>query len=385
MESTYHPDMSIKSNNLDIKDTPWQPDRPWNTLPPLPPATELESRAVLRSCIPARAAVAELKQAAALIPNQTMLINTLPLLEAQASSEIENIVTTSDQLFRFQEDTERADPATREALRYRQALYEGFVSLKRRPLSTRTAEQVCSTIKDVDIRVRRVPGTRLEDGRGRVVYTPPEGEDRLRTLLANWESWLHADSGPDPLIRMAVGHYQFEAIHPFIDGNGRTGRVLNSLYLIEQELLTLPILYLSRYFIRTRPDYYRLLRAVTSDGAWEPWTLYVLDGVAETAQWTVRKIHAIRTLAEITTKYVRTALPKIYSHELVEIIFEQPYCRIGNLVERDIAQRETASRYLKELVQIGVLEEVSAGREKLFIHPKLVRLLTRDSNQVARY
>jgi Fic family protein len=307
------------------------------------------------------------------------------LLEAQASSEIENIVTTSDQLFRFQEDTDRADPATREALRYRQALNDGFNSLKRRPLSTRTAELICSTIKGVDMRVRKVPGTRLADGRGRVIYTPPEGEDRLRTLLANWESWLHADDGPDPLIRMAIGHYQFEAIHPFTDGNGRTGRVLNSLYLIEQELLTLPILYLSRYFIRTKADYYRRLRAVTSDNAWEPWTLYVLDGIAETAQWTVGKIHAIRALAEATANHVRAVLPKIYSHELIEIIFEQPYCRIGNLVDRDIAQRETASQYLKELVRIGVLEEVAAGREKLFIHPKLVRLLTRDSNGVAPY
>jgi Fic family protein len=235
------------------------------------------------------------------------------------------------------------------------------------------------------MRVRKVPGTRLADGRGRVIYTPPEGEDRLRTLLANWESWLHADDGPDPLIRMAIGHYQFEAIHPFTDGNGRTGRVLNSLYLIEQELLTLPILYLSRYFIRTKADYYRRLRAVTSDNAWEPWTLYVLDGMAETAQWTVGKIHAIRALAEATANHVRAVLPKIYSHELIEIIFEQPYCRIGNLVDRDIAQRETASHYLKELVRIGVLEEVAAGREKLFIHPKLVRLLTRDSNRVAPY
>jgi Fic family protein len=385
MQSTYHPDMSKNSDNVDMTGAAWRADQPWNALPILPPTTELETRAVLRACIPARAAVAELKQAAALIPNQAMLINTLPLLEAQASSEIENIVTTSDRLFRFQEDAERADPATREALRYRQALYEGFVSLKHRPLSTRTAEQVCSTIKGVDMQVRRVPGALLADGRGRIVYTPPEGEDLLRSLLANWESWLHGANAPDPLIRMAVGHYQFEAIHPFTDGNGRTGRVLNSLYLIERELLTLPILYLSRYFIRTKADYYRLLRAVTSDGAWEQWTLYVLDGVTETAQWTVAKIHAIRALAEATAGHVRAALPKIYSRELVDIIFEQPYCRIGNMVERDIAKRETASRYLKELVRIGVLEEVAAGREKLFIHPKLVKLLTTDSNRYSGY
>ena len=234
----------------------WHPEAPYNKLPDLPPAADLETKLVLKQCILARAALAELKQAAGLIPNQSMLINTLPLLEAQASSEIENIVTTTDKLFQFQNSGERADPVTREALRHSTALLEGYRSLKRHPLSTRTAEQVCTRIKGIQMQVRRIPGTALASGRrGTVTYTPPAGEDLLRTKLANWERFLHEALDIDPLIRMAVGHYQFEAIHPFTDGNGRTGRVLNSLFLVQEGLLTLPILYLSRYIIANKADY----------------------------------------------------------------------------------------------------------------------------------
>ena len=347
---------------------------------------ELETRLVLKQCIPARAALAELKQAAELIPNQGMLINTLPLLEAQASSEIENIVTTTDKLFQFQNIDERADPVTREALRHSSALLEGFRALKQHPLNTRTAEQVCTRIKGIRMQVRRIPGTALASGRsGTVIYTPPVGEDLLRTKLANWERFLHEARDVDPLIRMAVGHYQFEAIHPFTDGNGRTGRVLNSLYLIQEGLLTLPILYLSRYIIANKADYYRLLIGVTREQAWEAWVLYILKGVEETAAWTTAKIAAIRSLQAMTVEHVKSAAPKIYSHELVDLIFELPYCRIQNVIDRNIARRQAASRYLKQLREIGVLEEVTVGREKLFIHPKLMRLLTRDSNRIAPY
>ncbi len=292
------------------------PDTPYNALP-ISPDRRSGTRLVLKQCIPARAALAGLKQAAGLIPNQSMLINTLSLLEAQASSEIGNIVTTVDKLFRFQNIGERADPATREALRHSTALLEGYRALKRHPLSMRTAEQVCTRIKGSPMQVRHVPGTALASGRdGTVIYTPPVGEDLLRTRLANWERFLHEGSGIDPLVRMAAGHYQFEAIHPFVDGNGRTGRVLNSLFLIEEGLLTLPILYLSRYIIANKTDYYRLLLDVTRRQAWEPWILYVLKGVAETASWTTAKIAAIRALQTMTIAHVRKAAPKVYSHEL---------------------------------------------------------------------
>lgn len=381
--------MVKKLTNIDMTDPAlvWRADKPWNKLPLLPPAAELETKAVLKQCITARASLAELKQAAELIPNQTMLINTLPLLEAKDSSEIENIVTTADQLFQYAQGGDNlANVATKEALRYRTALYLGYQSLAARPLCTATAVEVCRTIKAADLDIRRTPGTQLiNDRTGEVIYTPPEGEVCLRDLLSNWERFLHNQTDLDPLVRMAVGHYQFEAIHPFADGNGRTGRVLNILYLIQAELLTLPILYLSRHIIAHKADYYRLLLETTRTGNLEPWIIFMLQAVEETAKWTTAKIAAIRTLAEHTTGHVRERLPKIYTRELVDVIFEQPYCRIGNLVEKNIAQRQSASRYLKELSTIGVLREVQAGKEKLFIHPKLMHLLADDSNAFSPY
>ena len=364
----------------------WRPDRPYDDIPLLPPQAELETRAVLKQCIVARAALAELKQAVELIPNPAVLINTIPLLEAQASSEIENIVTTADRLFRHAQGDAPADAATREALRYRGALLEGGNALRRRPITTGTAEMICTQIKGVEMRVRRVPGTALaNNATGAVIYTPPEGESRLRDLLANWEHFLHDESSLDPLVRMAVAHYQFEAIHPFTDGNGRTGRVLNSLFLVEQGLLTLPILYLSRYIIAHKTDYYRLLLGVTRDLAWEPWLLYILRGVEETATWTTVKIAAVRRLAGVTTDFVRRALPKLYSRELVEVVFEQPYCRIANLVERGIGSRQASSRYLKALAAVGVLREERVGRERLFLNSRFVDLLMRDANDFAPF
>jgi Fic family protein len=385
--ATYRSDMSQKPSFSNMSVPSWLPQLPYDGLPPLPPAVELETKVVLKQCIAARTALAELKGSAELLPNQGMLINTLPLLEARASSEIENIVTTTDRLFQFRNFGEQADPATKEALRYGTALLEGFRSLNRHPLSTRTAEEICSQIKGTEMRVRVVPGTALaKDRTGEVIYTPPAGEDLLRGLLGNWENFLHGETGIDPLIRMAVGHYQFEAIHPFTDGNGRTGRVLNSLFLISENLLTLPVLYLSRYIIQHKEDYYALLLEVTRNADWEPWILYMLRAVEETANWTTAKIEAIRLLSSHTIETVRHAAPKVYSRELVDLIFEQPYCRIQDVsAATRIAARQTASRYLKQLVEIGVLTEMAFGREKLFIHPKLMKLLTQEGNHFDPY
>jgi len=365
----------------------FDPNRPYNDLPPLPPAADIESRPLLKACIEARAALAELKSVGALIPNQAVLINTIPLLEAQASSEIENIVTTTDALFRYSQLEDSADdPATKEALRYRGALYQGFTSLRERPLSTNTAVQVCTHIKNVEMQVRRGPGTALLNrATGQVIYTPPQGEAVLREKLADWEHFIHERADIDPLIRMAVAHYQFEAIHPFTDGNGRTGRILNLLMLVEQDLLELPVLYLSRYMLREKAGYYRGLHAVTTDAAWDEWILYMLAAVTETARWTTQKIHAIRTLQERARQFVRDNAPKIYSHELVDMLFVQPYSRIQNLVEAGVAKRQTASVYLKQLSDLGMLRELKVGREKLFVHPNFVRLLTSDDHPVLPY
>lgn len=356
----------------------FRPDRPYNELPALPPKAEIETKAVLKACIEARAALAELKGVGDLIPNQSVLINSIPLLEAQASSAIENIVTTTDRLFRFAgEGAERADPATKEALRYRTALHEGFELLRSRPLTTGTAIQICQTIRGVEMDIRATPGTALmNDATGKIIYTPPEGASRLRNMLSNWERYIHNDDNVDPLTKLAVMHYQFEAIHPFTDGNGRTGRVINLLFLVEKGLLNMPVLYLSQYIIRHKADYYRHLLAVTSDAAWEPWILFMLRAIGETARWTTGKITAIRELLEGTADRIRREAPKIYSRELTELIFVQPYCRIGNLVDAGIAQRQSASVYLKKLCDIGVLEERKTGRDKVFINPAFLRLLT---------
>ena len=368
----------------------WQADKPYNDLPFLPPVKNLDTVSILKACIPARAALAELKQAGQLIPNQGLLINLLPLLEAKDSSEIENIVTTTDKLFQYSSEENLADPVTKEALRYRTALNTGYQQLKAKPLCTNTAIEICSTIKGMQMEIRRIPGTALANHRtGKIISTPPEGEQVLRDLLSNWENYLHQsgaiDNSTDPLIIMAIAHYQFEAIHPFLDGNGRTGRVLNILYLIEADLLTMPILYLSRYIVQNKQDYYRLLLEVTTKENWEEWILYMLKAVELTAIWTTKKIDAVKKLMDHTSEYIKTSLPKIYSHELVQTIFEQPYCRISNLVDNNIAKRQTASTYLKQLTDIGVLIERQVGKEKLFVHPKLIQLMTEDNNNFEQY
>lgn len=361
----------------------WQAKRPYNGLPPLASAGTLETRAVLKACIPARAALGELKKAAELIPNPAMLIGTLPVLEAQASSEIENVVTTADALFQGASRDVETDPATKEALRYRRALLDGFDGLDARPLSTGSAEAVCSVVMGRDMKVRRVPGTALANPRSRdVIYTPPEGERLIRELLADWERFLHEQEVIDPLIRMAAAHYQFEAIHPFTDGNGRTGRILNSLFLVEQGLLPLPILYLSKFVLANRPEYYAGLLGVTESADWESWLLFMLRGVEETARWTTAKIDGIRRLSEDTAGLVKSRLPKIHSRELIDVLFAQPYCRIANVVDAGIVERQAASRYLKSLTAIGILEEHKQGRDKLFIHRRLLELLKSERHEV---
>lgn len=363
------------------------PDQPFNLLPLLPPTVDLETRPVLKLCIEARAALAELKQVGESIPNQAVLINTIPLLEAQASSEIENIVTTTDQLFRFMDSRDgNLDSDTKEALRYQSALHRGYQALEDRPLCTAIAVEVCQIIKDTGLDIRRVPGTQLANSvTGEVIYTPPAGEALIRDKLANWERFLHQQTDLDPLVRMAVGHYQFEAIHPFTDGNGRTGRILNILYLVDQGLLKLPVLYLSRDIIRNKADYYHLLLEVTRNGQWQPWIEFMLLATRDASVWTSKKIRAVRMLLENTVEYVCRSEPSIYSRELVEQIFVQPYCRIGNLVDAGVGHRETASKYLKLLCSAGVLEELKIGREKLFVNPRLLHLLTQDTNEFSPF
>lgn len=237
------------------------------------------------------------------------------------------------------------------------------------------------TTKGVDLDIRNTPGTALmNDATGEIIYTPPKGESLLRAKLANWERYTYEAEDIDPLIRLAVMHYQFEAIHPFVDGNGRTGRVLNLLFLVDKGLLDIPVLYLSHHVIRNKAVYYRRPPEVTTGQAWEPWILFMLEAIKETAEWTTAEIGAIRELLDRTAARMRQDMPKIYSRELAELIFVNPYCRISDLVQADIAKRQTAAVYLKTLATEGVLQEVKAGRENLYINPPLLELLS-DSHE----
>ena len=356
-------------------------DLPFNDLPLLNPPVDVETKAVLRKAISANRALAELKGAGELIPNQTILLRAIALQEAKLSSEIENIVTTDDKLYRaLSREDANVDPSTKEVLYYQDALWYGYLRLRERPLSTGLFVEIANIIKQTDAGIRRTPGTKIASSRGEVIYTPPEGEQVIRDKLADLETYLHDDSdGIDPLVKMAVGHYQFEAIHPFPDGNGRTGRIINILYLIERGLLTVPVLYPSKYIIEHKSEYYAGLRGVTENQDWEPWVLYMLEAVEQTAVATREKILAIRELLRVALEEARVKLPKnVYSKELIELIFQQPYCRIKVLLDHGIAaQRKTASQYLRALEVAEFLVGQKAGREVLYVNQRLLEVLVK--------
>ncbi|WP_017936139.1 Fic family protein [Nocardioides sp. Iso805N] len=356
----------------------WSPEVPFNALPPLPPeGFDLEPKVVLKATVEARTALATLAQAARLLPNPNILIHAVPLLEAQASSEIENIVTTADELFKHVESG-GGDHATKEALRYRSALFAGVDSIRNRPLTATTASRICSELHGREMDVRAVPGTRIANPTTReIVYAPPEGAGVIREKLSAWERFIHAEDDLDPLVRMAVAHYQFEAIHPFHDGNGRTGRVINILMLIEAGLLDDPILYLSRAIIARKNDYYRLLRAVTAEGAWIEWILYMLDVVRESATSTIRKVGSIRACQDDIAERARAATPGGRDAQFLDVLFEQPYCRISAVAGRCEVSRQTASSWLHALVSAGLLSDVKVGRELLFVNHEFLDVLTR--------
>lgn len=369
----------------------YDPNKPYNDLPPLPPATDLETKPALKAAIEANRALAELKGVCEQLPDPCVLIDTVALQEARVSSEIEGIVTTSDQLYRALGEASDAasDPQAKEVLHYREALWYGLNKLKEgRPLATVLYEELVQIIKQNRAGVRNTPGTQLKDtATGRAIYTPPEGESLLRTKLKNLDEFIHESrSGVDPLIKLAAIHYQFEAIHPFTDGNGRTGRIINILYLVETKLLNLPVLYMSRRIIERKAEYYALLRGITEHQGWEPWVLYVLSAVRDTAVGTIQQIQAIRKLMEEYGKRVQEALPKTYRRELIDVLFERPYCKTGFLVDRKIAQRQTAAEYLKALMGAGFLESLKIGREVYYINTEFLTLLRKvdaDSGDAA--
>lgn len=357
----------------------YTPNKPYNSLVALPPKIELETKELLKAAIAANRALAKLDGSIKQLPNPSVLIDTIGLQEAKASSEIENIITTHDELYQSAvADRKIEDSATKEVLFYKEALWYGYEQVKKRGIITSNLfVKLVQLLKQNQSGVRTLPDTQIKNDRtGEVVYTPPEGESIIRDKLKDLEQFINLpDDGLDPLIKMALIHYQFEAIHPFADGNGRTGRILNIIYLIQEGLISLPVLYLSRYIIEHKADYYRKLREVTEKEAWHEWILYMIKAIEQTSMLTLSKIEAITEAVKLTGKDIERKLPKIYSKDLVELLFQRPYCKRQFIESAGIAKLKTAGTYLIELEKIGVLKSIQVGKEKLYLNHKLLSIL----------
>ena len=357
---------------------------PTYRIPVLPPPVELETIAVLKALARANRALAELKGRAATIPNQGILIDTLALQEAKASSEIENIVTTQDEL--FQADLFPEGPrsgAAKEVALYRDAVKLGFQHLVESDglITNRTLIEMFRLLKGRSDGFRSTPGTALRNEATQdMVYVPPQDLREIESRMSALERFVNDDAlcDLDPLIKMALIHHQFESIHPFPDGNGRVGRILNVLYLTRTGLLDIPILYLSRYITRHKADYYRHLQAVRDDGDWEGWLLYMLEGVSETSQTTLSLVEAIRRQMAGAKHRLRSELPKIYSQDLLNNLFRHPYTRIEFVVNDLKVTRQTASKYLEALAEHGFVEKHQSGRSNYYINVPLVALFTEN-------
>lgn len=352
-----------------------------NNLPPQQALEKIETREVLKKLASTRAALAELKGTAATIPNEQILIDTLSLQEAKDSSAIENIVTTHDELYQSNLSGSRfSSAAAKEVYAYAEALKKGFHEVRKRGfITTNLITNIQEIIEHNKAGIRRLPGTELRNEQtGEVVYTPPQDYDTIVNLLHNLEDFINNESDfrADPLVKMAIIHHQFESIHPFYDGNGRTGRILNILYLIKENLLGIPVLYISRYIIQNRPEYYRLLQYTRESQNWEAWILYMLEAVEVTSRNT---IHTIRKIKEIMMQYkqrIRQEEPRMYSQDLINNLFRHPYTKIGYLMNELQVSRLTASRYLDRLAEMNMLNKIKMGRSNYYINVPLFRLLS---------
>lgn len=355
----------------------------FNDLPNLPPTGFTESPEILRHLAKASRYLGELNGLCASMPDPQLLINTIVLQESKESSAIENIVTTQDELYKAASEEGAATDAAKEVLSYREALYVGLekMSNQKKLLLTSTMVMMVQTIKQNKSGIRNTPGTALKNAiNGEVIYTPPCCEDVLREKLLALEQFINDTeiSSLDPLIKMALIHYQFEAIHPFADGNGRTGRLINALYLVQQELLLQPVLYLSSYIAKYKTDYYQLLRGVTEQNNWHDWIMYILTALIETAQLTTKKIRAMLQLKDDFEKQMKQTLGASYSYQLLQLMFTLPYLKIELLEKRAIAHRQTASVWLKKLTDANILKPQKIGRTTYYINYKLMELLAAD-------
>ncbi|RZK26141.1 MAG: Fic family protein [Flavobacterium sp.] len=351
-----------------------------NKLPTLPLPQEIETKAVLKRLNAVRAALAGLNGVAESIPNERIILNTLSLQEAKDSSAIENIVTTHDELYTSDSITRQfTSHAAKEVYSYAHALLEGFNMVRESGLITiNNILKLQALLEENDAGFRKVPGTALKnDQTGETVYTPPQELDEIKRLMSNLEVFINDEelTDLDPVVKMAIIHHQFESIHPFYDGNGRTGRIINILYLVKEDLLKLPILYLSRFINQNKATYYRLLQETRESGNWEPWILYMLDAVEETALQTSHIIREIKKLMAYHKQKIRSELPKIYSQDLINSLFKHPYTKI-EFIKNDLRiARKTAGRYLDQLCETGLITKNKIGKENYYFNNDLIHLL----------
>lgn len=350
---------------------------PYNDLPLLPPKTDIETKSILRKTISAGRALAQLNGTLINLPNPTLFLDTIYLQEAKASSEVENIITTNDELYKsLVADRKVENSATKEVLSYKEALWLGLEQIKTKPfITTNLCIKIVQCIRQNNASIRNTPGTTLSNTQGEVIYTPPSGEAVIREKLANLERFINKDESIDPLIKMALMHYQFEAIHPFSDGNGRTGRILLLLYLKLSGLLNTPAIYLSEYIIKNKADYYKKLRGVTENNEWESHILYMLDMIEETSMKGLERLNKITTTMDKTAEEIKKKLPKIYSKDLIEILFRLPYTKRQHLINGNIGNLKTVGNYLIALEESGFLKSVKVGKEKLYLNQQLLEIL----------
>lgn len=358
-------------------------DLPYNVLPDLPPGVNLETPEIFRLTIQANKLLAELKGYCQTLPNPNLLLNTIVLQESKESSAIENIVTTQDELYKatLNLSDRIKNPAAKEVIQYREAMYWGLEQMQKTGLiTTNLLVGIMQKLRATNDSIRKNTGTKLANPvTGNVVYTPPEGENLLREKLAALEKFINDDelNHLDPLIKMALIHYQFEAIHPFSDGNGRTGRILNVLFLINKGLLGLPVLYLSYYIIQNKATYYRLLREVTENQNWVEWVNFIVKGVGVTAELTLHKIAAILQLKADADTLLKQTLKSSYTRELTDLLFSYPYIKIKILEDYGIAKRQTAGEYLKKIELAGLLTSIKIGKETYYINHGLMNILSK--------
>ena len=348
----------------------------------LPLKVDVETKAVLRKVASAHRVLAELKGILTSIPNQTILLETLTLREARESAAIENIISTIDEVYQSNYNTQQfINPAAKEVHQYAQALKKGHDLVKKNDLLTiQHIIKIQEIVEQNNAGFRKLPGTKLlNEKTGEIIYTPPQDHETIISLMKNLESFINDDelSNLDPLVKMAIIHHQFESIHPFYDGNGRTGRIINILYLVQKKLLTLPILYLSNYIIKNKSEYYKLLQSVRDDNNWEPWILYILNGVEESSSTSINIIMSIRELMQAHKLMIKKQLPKIYSQDLLNNLFKYPYTKIEYLQKELDISRSTAIRYLDALISLGILKKKKIGRDNFFLNEALFEILAR--------